>query len=289
MQANEEDINTNLLLQLFRELLRVRSDLSVIIMTSSNNTADMTDYFIAAGITVGQAHAPLTKTHTVSKYFLEDMMENDMILKRGDEYSERYIKAELASSMDGDGHSSLSHDSQIEDSAARDIPFNLITTIISHICFSSDIGTVLVVLPGWDEISRIHGQLLKLSLRDTAIVPLHIFAGPSTVDDIFISSQGGFRKVILTTSAVESCLSIPGVVHVVDSGREKVPYFDRDHCVNRLEMCWISGQSRNRRISCAATAQHGFYYGLYSKNRMQAPPVPLNHELLRADLDQVIH
>ena len=58
----------------------------------------------------------------------------------------------------------------------KDIDLKLVMTLIRHICCNHSDGAILVFLPGWDTISKLHDMLMASPVfrgRDYLIIPLH--------------------------------------------------------------------------------------------------------------------
>src|SRR5262245_25039866 len=102
-------------------------------------------------------------------------------------------------------------------------------------------GSALVFLPGQGEIRRTE-TLLRERLDDPAVdlVTLYGALDAQTQDRAISPAPKGKRKVVLATSIAETSLTIEGVRIVVDSGLARVPRFEPDVGVTRLETVRVS-------------------------------------------------
>ncbi|HEY4921141.1 MAG TPA: helicase-related protein, partial [Xanthobacteraceae bacterium] len=100
----------------------------------------------------------------------------------------------------------------------------------------AETGSILVFLPGTAEIRRTESRL-KERLDDPAvdIVPLYGALDAATQDRAIAPSRRGRRKIVLATSIAETSLTIDGVRIVIDSGLARVPVFEPDVGLTRLE------------------------------------------------------
>src|SRR4051794_265430 len=97
-------------------------------------------------------------------------------------------------------------------------------------------GSVLAFLPGAAEIRRTE-NFLRERIHDAGIeiVPLFGALEASVQDRAIQPAPTGQRKVVLATSIAETSLTIEGVRIVVDSGVARVPRYEPDIGLTRLE------------------------------------------------------
>ncbi len=127
-------------------------------------------------------------------------------------------------------------------------------------------GSLLAFLPGAAEISRTQA-LLRERVSDPSIdiVPLH-GALPSEMQDRAIVPPGvGRRKVVLATSIAETSLTIDGVRVVIDCGLARVPRYEPDVGLTRLETVRVSRASADQRRGRAGRTQTGVCYRLWDE------------------------
>ena len=112
----------------------------------------------------------------------------------------------------------------------------------------ADPGSVLAFLPGAAEIRRTQ-NFLEERVRDasTEIVPLFGALDAAVQDRAIAPAPKGQRKVVLATSIAETSLTIEGVRIVVDSGLARVPRYEPDIGLTRLETVRASRAAADQR------------------------------------------
>ncbi|HEV8549402.1 MAG TPA: helicase-related protein, partial [Polyangiaceae bacterium] len=107
-------------------------------------------------------------------------------------------------------------------------------------------GDILVFLPGIGEIRRAAEALATLAgERGVQVLPLH--------GDLPLAEQARAvepserRKVVLSTNVAESSLTIDGVTAVIDCGLARVPRYEPDVGLTRLETVRVSRASAEQR------------------------------------------
>ncbi|MFN3855158.1 MAG: ATP-dependent helicase HrpB [Phreatobacter sp.] len=146
-------------------------------------------------------------------------------------------------------------------------------------------GSALVFLPGAAEIRRT-AELLASTLRDPAVdlVPLYGALERSEQDRAIRPAAAGRRKVVLATSIAETSLTIEGVRIVVDSGLARVPRFEPDLGLTRLETVRVSRAAADQRRGRAGRTEPGTCYRLWEEAQEGAFPAYATPEILAADL-----
>src|SRR6185312_3080352 len=102
-------------------------------------------------------------------------------------------------------------------------------------------GSLLVFLPGAGEIRRTE-TLLKERGHDPAmdVVALYGALDAREQDRAISPPPPGRRKIVLATSIAETSLTIEGVRVVIDSGLARVPRYEPDVGLTRLETVRVS-------------------------------------------------
>jgi ATP-dependent helicase HrpB len=144
---------------------------------------------------------------------------------------------------------------------------------------------VLVFLPGAAEIRRVETQLReRVTDPDTDIVPLFGALDAQTQDRAISPSPKGKRKVVLATSIAETSLTIDSVRIVVDAGLARVPRYEPDVGLTRLETVRVSRASADQRRGRAGRTQPGICYRLWEEAQTGALDAFSKPEILAADL-----
>jgi ATP-dependent helicase HrpB len=146
-------------------------------------------------------------------------------------------------------------------------------------------GSALVFLPGVGEIRRVAAELAPDTLaRDTSVVALYGDMPLEQQDAAIRPAPKGQRKIVLATSIAETSLTIEGIRIVVDSGLSRVPRFDPNTGMGRLETVKSSRASAAQRAGRAGRLEPGVCYRLWGEPEHRALPPFSVPEIREADL-----
>ena len=150
-------------------------------------------------------------------------------------------------------------------------------------------GSLLVFLPGAGEIRRTE-TLLKERVRDPAvdIVALYGALDAREQDRAISPAPQGRRKVVLATSIAETSLTIEGVRVVIDSGLSRVPRYEPDVGLTRLETVRVSRAACNQRTGRAGRTEPGVCYRLWDEPQTGSLEPYTRPEILSADLSSFV-
>jgi ATP-dependent helicase HrpB len=146
-------------------------------------------------------------------------------------------------------------------------------------------GSVLAFLPGQAEIRRVE-ERLRERIGDPAIVlaPLYGAMDAKAQDLALQPAPSGQRKVVLATAIAETSITIEGVRVVIDSGLARVPRFEPDVGVTRLETVRVSRAAADQRRGRAGRTEPGVCYRLWDEPQTQSLPAYPEPEIRSADL-----
>jgi ATP-dependent helicase HrpB len=149
-------------------------------------------------------------------------------------------------------------------------------------------GSVLAFLPGAGEIRRTE-TLLRERISDPAIDVVALFGAlEADVQDRAIApAPPGRRKVVLATAIAETSLTIEGVRIVVDSGLARVPRYEPDVGLTRLETVRVSRASADQRRGRAGRTEPGVCYRLWDEPQTASLASANVPEILAADLSSL--
>ena len=152
-----------------------------------------------------------------------------------------------------------------------------------------DSGSLLVFLPGAGEIRRTE-TLLRERIRDSAIDIVALFGAlDAREQDCAISpSPSGRRKVVLATSIAETSITIEGVRVVVDCGLSRVPRYEPDVGLTRLETVRVSRAAADQRRGRAGRTEEGICYRLWDEPQTGSFEPYTRPEILSADLSAFV-
>ena len=153
----------------------------------------------------------------------------------------------------------------------------------------ADPGSVLAFLPGAAEIRRTQ-NFLGERVHDATIeiVPLFGALDASVQDRAIAPAPKGHRKVVLATSIAETSLTIEGVRIVVDSGVARVPRYEPDIGLTRLETVRASRAAVDQRRGRAGRTEPGVCYRLWDEPQTASLAAYTQPEILSADLSSLV-
>ncbi|HWS06686.1 MAG TPA: ATP-dependent helicase HrpB [Xanthobacteraceae bacterium] len=148
----------------------------------------------------------------------------------------------------------------------------------------ADTGSLLAFLPGAAEIRRTKTLLESRTEPSTDVVALYGALTGDEQDRAIAPAPPGRRKVVLATSIAETSITIEGVRIVVDSGLARVPRYEPDVGVTRLETLRVSRAAADQRRGRAGRIEPGVCYRLWDEPQTAALEPFARPEILAADL-----
>src|SRR5215210_4523226 len=171
--------------------------------------------------------------------------------------------------------------------AGRDPRAHIETQMVEAIAraLRIDPGSLLAFLPGAAEIRRTE-SLLRERLADPALDIVALFGAldARVQDQAIAPSPKGRRKVVLATSIAETSLTIEGVRIVIDSGLARVPRYEPDVGLTRLETVRVSRAAADQRRGRAGRTEPGICYRLWDEPQTASLEPYGKPEILAADL-----
>lgn len=152
-----------------------------------------------------------------------------------------------------------------------------------------EMGSILAFLPGQGEIART-AERLRERVKHPAvdICPLYGALDMGEQDQAIAPSPAGRRKVVLATSIAETSLTIEGVRVVIDSGLARVPRYEPDVGVSRLETVRVFRASADQRRGRAGRTQPGICYRLWDEPETQGLLPFAEPQIKSADLSGLL-
>ncbi|WP_457089414.1 ATP-dependent helicase HrpB [Microvirga sp. P5_D2] len=146
-------------------------------------------------------------------------------------------------------------------------------------------GSILVFLPGQGEIRRVE-TFLRERIADPTVDLAPLYGALDRVEqDLAVSpAKPGRRKVVLATSIAETSLTIEGVRVVIDSGLARVPVYEPNIGLTRLETVRVSRAAADQRRGRAGRTEPGVSYRLWEEAATGALEPFARPEILAADL-----
>ena len=146
-------------------------------------------------------------------------------------------------------------------------------------------GSLLVFLPGQGEINRVAALLEeRIASPNVDVAPLYGAMDARAQDRAVAPAAPGRRKIVLATSIAETALTIEGVRVVIDGGLMRLPRYEPDIGLTRLETVRVARANADQRRGRAGRVESGVCYRLWEEaaNGGLAPFAP--PEMLAADL-----
>ena len=150
-------------------------------------------------------------------------------------------------------------------------------------------GSILVFLPGQGEITRVAAQLAAhVDGAAVDIAPLYGAMRLDAQNRAIAPSPDGRRKIVLATSIAETSLTIEGVRVVIDSGLARVPRYEPDIGLTRLETMRVSQAAADQRRGRAGRMEPGLCIRLWEEAAAGALEPFAKPEILAADLSGLL-
>ena len=285
-EVHERSLDTDFLLSIIRDVLYVRKDLKLILMSATLDAASFSDYFTVdrKGVTVGMVEIA-GRTFPVQDFYLDDVirMTGFSIQTRNDYYNDEYSNKPSSDSREMDPINKI-----IQKLGSR-INYDLLVQIVKEIdedlSSQQKTGGILIFLPGVAEINRACNALRSVS--SLHVLQLHASLETREQKKVFVSPPPGKRKIVVATNVAETSITIDDIVAVIDSGRVKETSFDPQNNMRKLEETWASLAACKQRRGRAGRVQAGKCYKLYTRNlefQMAERPEP---EIRRVPLEQL--
>ena len=146
-------------------------------------------------------------------------------------------------------------------------------------------GDVLVFLPTERDIRDYRKKLVERFPRHD-ILALYARLPLSAQQKVF--HPGAKERIILATNVAETSLTVPRVLHVIDSGEARVSRFNSKLKIQRLPIEAISQANAKQRAGRAGRVAPGICIRLYAEADLFNRPLFLEPEILRTNLSAVI-
>ncbi|CAM4598477.1 unnamed protein product [Lepidochelys olivacea] len=305
-EIHERNLQSDVLMTVIKDLLNVRPDLKVILMSATLNAEKFSEYFDNCPM----IHIP-GFTFPVVEYLLEDTIEKLRYtpkdtdcrprLKKGfmqghisrpekEEREEIYRERWPDYLRQLRGRYSAGTIDALEMMDDDKIDLDLIAALIRHIVLEEEDGAILVFLPGWDNISTLHDLLMSQVMFKSdrfIIIPLHSLMPTVNQTQVFKKTPPGVRKIVIATNIAETSITIDDVVYVIDGGKIKETHFDTQNNISTMAAEWVSKANAKQRKGRAGRVQPGHCYHLYNGLRASLLDDYQLPEILRTPLEEL--
>ncbi|XP_067658933.1 ATP-dependent DNA/RNA helicase DHX36-like [Haliotis asinina] len=296
-EIHERDLQSDFLMIILKDILPRRPDLKVILMSATLNAAMFSKYFNDCP----QLNIP-GYTYPVEEYLLEDVVEMLKYQPDSSQPQRRRPRGKRSREADEErwnfevwcrnleGSYSHSTITALQNMDFDKIDLDLIATLIRHISLNKSEGAILVFVPGWEEISKLHKMMQADRMYSSdkfRIIPLHSLMPTVNQREVFNKPPPGVRKVVIATNIAETSITIDDIVYVIDCGKIKVKDFQPENNLSTLEAKWVSKANSKQRRGRAGRVQPGVCYHLYTGLKWTEVDDYLPPEILRTRLEEL--
>ncbi|CAH2240666.1 jg8050 [Pararge aegeria aegeria] len=305
-EVHERSEESDFLLLILKDLIKVRKDLTIVLMSATMNADLFSIYFNKVPV----IEIP-GRTFPVEQLFLEDILdETDYTLeengpyarkvKRGDKDKRIDFETELktadvkSDSTEPPKASIRDENLSISQILARypncspkasknlylmdteKINLDLVEHVLEYIVKGDHSwpreGAILIFLPGIGEIMSLHDQLADSQTFSPKtgkyiLVPLHSTLSSEEQAMVFKKPNQGSRKIVLSTNIAETSVTIDDCVFVVDCGRMKEKRFDSNRNMESLDLVWVSRANAKQRRGRAGRVMPGVCIHMFTSHR----------------------
>ncbi|XP_033096536.1 ATP-dependent RNA helicase TDRD9-like [Anneissia japonica] len=253
-EVHERDLDSDFALLVVRKLLRTNSRcVKVVLMSASIDTNLFTHYF-SHPVLGRMEPAPVVsiegKAFDVEEYYLGDLRGLGGVPAQDPENptveNELYVLAKKL----------ILHLDDIERKEQG----------VSEDKYAQNRGSVLIFLPGLEQIHRMEEQLNALiTERKILVIPLHSTITTQEQIRVFTKPVAGVRKVIVSTNIAESSITVPDIKYVIDFMLTKCLVCDFETNYQSLKLNWASRANAIQRKGRAGRVASGRVYRLITK------------------------
>ncbi|XP_059618224.1 probable ATP-dependent RNA helicase spindle-E [Phlebotomus argentipes] len=281
-EVHERDINMDFLLIVLRKFFyRSASNVKIIMMSATIKSEKFASYFtVDKSIPVIDLHQ--ASPYVVREYYIDDIkklgFEGDIVSDTPDISPQMYtLAAKLVLACDKIEKREAQEAQEDENSPAK----------------SDTSRSILMFLPGINEINQMHMELEKFSIQNQGlkceIIPLHSSLTHEEQQRAFKNYPNSTRKVILSTNIAESSITVPDVKYVIDFCLTKSLRVDSATNFSTLQLEWASLDNCRQRSGRAGRVMDGRVYRMVTKSfyRNQLPK-HITPEMQRQSLEIVV-
>uniref|UniRef100_A0A4W4EBT1 ATP-dependent RNA helicase TDRD9 n=1 Tax=Electrophorus electricus TaxID=8005 RepID=A0A4W4EBT1_ELEEL len=252
-EVHERTEELDFLLLVVKKLLNSNSRyVKVILMSATINCAEFAEYFgtpVRSQINPAYVFEVEGAPYTIEEFYLDDIKSILPFKMDGPHPDDPCISMEMY-------NMAVSLIQSFDDLEAREqsqSEQNGQTTLPGR-------GSVLVFLPGLDEIQYMQEALAKLVRKRLQVYPLHSTVTLEEQNGVFLVPLPGYRKVILSTNIAESSVTVPDVKYVIDFCLARHLVCDKETNYQCLRLTWASKTNCNQRKGRAGRVSKGFCY-----------------------------
>lgn len=232
-EAHERSLNTDVLLGFFKELLRKRRDLKLIVTSATMNANKFSQFFgNAPQFTIPGRTFPVQVVYT--RYPVSDYVESAVT---------QALKTHLSTPVSsGD--------------------------ILIFMTGQEDIEVTCEVLK--EKLLEVYSKKLGIAsfedINDIEILPIYSSLPADVQGRIFKATDPNKRKVVVATNIAETSLTVDGIKYVIDCGYSKLKVYNPRIGLDSLTVTPISLANADQRSGRAGRTGPGIAYRLYTED-----------------------
>eukprot|EP01132_Coremiostelium_polycephalum_P004729 gene4729-5903_t len=287
-EVHERSLDSDFLLIILKEMLKIRKDLKIILMSATLNANQISNYFGSAGTGVFSIPG---FTFPVKNFYLEDCLKmiNFTIPKTNPTTSTTTTTTTTTTTSEIMLKEKLDYLNIGMDQ--KRINVDLLEKIIIHLVgYQVKKGkSILVFLPGLSDILDICNRLEENEMFGSRIwaVPLHSSLSPKDQQKVFEKAPSGKTKVVVSTNVAETSITIDDVEIVVDSGRVNQMVYNPLTRNSVMAETWTSRASTRQRAGRAGRTDSGICYKIFTRDMESQLAEQDTPEILRTSLQQL--
>ncbi|KAL7990926.1 hypothetical protein Chor_014356 [Crotalus horridus] len=257
-EVHERNLQSDVLMAIIKDLLNVRLDLKVILMSATLNAEKFSDYFDGCPM----IHIP-GLAYPVKEYLLEDVIEKLRYMPENTDRRPHWKKRFMQ------GHISRPEKEEKEEIYHEQWPdyVKQLRTRYSE--------TTIDALEMMDD-DKIDLVLIAALIRYISLE-----------EEVFKKTPPGVRKIVIATNIAETSITIDDVVYVIDGGKIKETHFDTQNNISTMAAEWVSKANAKQRKGRAGRVQPGHCYHLYNGLRASLLDDYQLPEILRTPLEEL--
>ncbi|XP_037783105.1 ATP-dependent DNA/RNA helicase DHX36-like isoform X1 [Penaeus monodon] len=298
-EIHERDMLSDFIIAIAKDLIKVRSDLKVILMSATLNAELFSEYFGGCpmlhipGFTFPVKEFYLEDVIEMTRFKFEDEREAPIWVRKSNKHKDNEFEGMIAPyirNLERSGKYSCHTLDELYKTTSEKLNLDLVLELLRAIS-RKEPGAVLVFLPGWADISKLHTLIQgdrSFSRSSHLVIPLHSLMPSVNQREVFSRPPPGVRKIVLATNIAETSITIDDIVYVINAGRIKMKNYDKEANLVTLLPEWVTLANARQRRGRAGRVQDGVCYHLYTRAReklLDDYPLP---EIQRTRLEEII-
>ncbi|XP_022208766.1 DExH-box ATP-dependent RNA helicase DExH2 [Drosophila obscura] len=275
-EVHERDLDTDFLLLVIRLELKKNPQLRVILMSATMDLDALSAYF---------GNVPVLDVE--GRSFGVRIFQMEQILSQTG-YMTAAMKQILGNKIDTATEEELLHAYILTRYMEADIDNNLIVSLLELLVKTGEKGSVIVYLPGYNDMTSLMECLYNSLPSDKMqILLLHSQVENHEQKKIFRHYPNIQLTIILSTNIGQTSITIPELVYVIDLGKSKMKIYDAKTNASQLTTAPISQADAQQRAGRAGRLRDGICYRLYSSAQFAKMNFYTIPEIQRRTLDEI--